>query len=71
MKKIFTYSFSVAMCCCFFAGCSKDVKAPAKVAGATMTSTNTYGGTQTTSQSPDDHRCGGRSSTSYNSGGGH
>ena len=60
----------MAFCFAAFASCSKDVKAPAKVTGATMISTNTYGGTQTTSQSPDDHRCGG-SSTSYNSGGGH
>jgi hypothetical protein len=71
MKKIFTYSFLFALCFSFFASCSKDVKAPVKVAGATTASTNTYSGTQTT-QSQGGHTCGGGGShTDYNSGGGY
>ena len=73
MKKIFTYSFLFALCFSFFASCSKDVKAPVKVAGATTASTNTYSGTQTTTQSQGGHTCGGgsNSNTDYNSGGGY
>ncbi len=70
MKKIFTQSFLVAACCSFFVSCSKDVKTPAKVTRTTMASTNTNTGTQTTNQTPSDHRCGG-SYTGYNSGDGH
>lgn len=71
MKKIFTRSFMFA-CVCFFASCSKDVKAPAKVAGSTAsasapTATQT---TTTTSQNQGGHTCGGGSgnSSGYNNG---
>jgi len=70
MKKIFTYSFLVAALCGFFVSCSKDVKAPAKVATTTMAPTNTNTGTQATGQTPSDHRCGG-SNTSNNGGNGY
>ncbi|HEX5151146.1 MAG TPA: hypothetical protein VFW07_06835 [Parafilimonas sp.] len=70
MKKVFTCSFFIVACCGFFVSCSKDVKAPAKTNRTTMATTSTYDGTQTTSQTPGDHGCGG-SYTSSNSGGGH
>ena len=66
MKKTSTYNFLLALCLMgTVAGCSKEVKAPAKVAN-TMASKSTTT-TQTTNQNQGGHTCG--SHTSQTDGG--